>query len=146
MRYTILTGIICFFLASCNKDKFSTRPQLTFKSVNTEVVSKPSIFKMTLSFTDAEGDIEDSLFIFKVTRNCPQSDIDLKYKIPPFPLKKNLQGDIEVTYAYGTLSAPAIPGPLCSGVNDTCIFRFVLRDKALNKSDTVNSPTIVIVQ
>jgi hypothetical protein len=144
MRYTILISFISLLFISCNKDKFSTRPQLKYKSVNTNILSRGQIIIFSLSFTDAEGDLEDSIYVEKIEPTCPNSNFDAKYKIPVFPLSKNLQGDLEISYGYNVPNYPLILGPQCMR-NDTCFFRFVLKDKAQNKSDTVNSETIVII-
>ncbi len=144
MRYTILTGIICLLLWGCSKDKFSTKPQLKYKSVNTNQLVRGQVITFTLSFTDAEGDISDSIFVQKIEPTCANSYFDAIYKIPSFPLSKNLQGDIEVSYGYNVANFPLLLGPQCMR-NDTCYFRFVLKDKAQNKSDTATSEPIVIV-
>lgn len=147
MRFVIPAFVLSVFFLSCNKDKFNTKPTLKFKEVNTKVVDKGDALRMTLNVTDLEGDLTDSMFIYKVVRNCPGGNLTTKYKVPDFPTDKNLDIDIEVGFAYrnNTIGLPSIPEPRCAR-NDSCIFRFVIRDKAGNASDTVNSPEIVIIK
>lgn len=149
MRYLLiivllLTGLL---INACSKDKFQTKPKLTFKSVSTERLTANSTIQFTIRFTDAEGDIQDSIWVQKVTRNCANSNFSARYKIPTFTATKNLEGEFEVCFAYGiNLGCPPIREPQCLGQNDTCIFRFWARDLAGNVSDTINSSTIVIVR
>ncbi len=139
MRYPILFSIFILFLFSCNKNKYNTVPQLKFKSVNTKQLHSGETLRMTLSFTDAEGDLiaDSSLFVKKVVARCAGSNFDQYYKLPTFPTAKNQFGEILVTYSYNDIS------PKCNK-NDTAVFKFILRDKAKNKSDTVVSDQIII--
>ena len=140
MRYPVLISIFLFaFLSSCKKDKFNTVPSLKFKSVNTTNLHQGESLIFTLSFTDAEGDLTDNLVISKVEPNCTRSNKDtIKYLLPPFPTGKNQKGDIIVTFDYNGIA------PQCFPRNDTAVFKFVLRDKAQNSSDTASSPPIII--
>lgn len=141
MRYTILISIFTLFLFSCKKNTYTTAPQLKYKSANTKSLHHGETLQMTLSFTDAEGDLTDKIFIKEVVRPCPAFPtagfIDSTHTIPVFPSGKNQSGEILITYDYISLN------PQCNR-NDTAIFKFVLRDKALNKSDTAVSDPIVI--
>jgi hypothetical protein len=148
MRNTIITGLISLLIFGCKKDKFSTTPQLKYKSVSTKVLFPDQIITFKLSYTDAEGDLEDSLYVEKVVPRCSSSNFTQKYPLPRFPTGKNAEGEIEVAYAHGINLLPDYPtigAPICS-TNDTCFLRFMLKDKAQNKSDTVNSEMIVIVK
>lgn len=145
MRNPILFSIFILFLFSCNKNKYSTIPQLKYKSANKKVFSSGDIIIFTLSFTDAEGDLQDSLYVEKFEPKCVNSRFKQLYKIPSFPTGKNQSGEITVTYGYNLSGYPPILGPQCNR-NDTCVFKFVLKDKAQNKSDTATSETIVLIR
>ena len=143
-KLLILTAIIVTIFA-CNKDTYTTKPQLTFKSVNGKVFSGASSIIFSLEFTDAEGDISDSIWVQKVTKTKGCNNFSDRVKIPAFTATPNLKGIFEVGYTTGF-----IPGsiytvvPRC-GKNDTCYFRFWASDKAKNKSDTVVSSDIIIL-
>lgn len=143
-----ITVLTCLCIAACNKDAFTTKPQITFKSVNTQVLASGQVIRFTLRYTDKEGDIQNKLYVQKVTQNCSLSDADDEYSIPgEIPTQKNGEGDIVVTYGYGPETGyPPIKEPACPGQNDTCIFRFALTDKANNTSDTITSPQIVLLK
>ena len=149
MRYPILFSIFALLLFSCNKDKYTTTPQLKYESVNTKVLKQGDIITFTLTFTDAEGDLlaDSALYVKKVDAKCAASNFDQYYKLPAdFPTSKNQSGELKVTYGYNVTAYPPIVTPQCPNRNDTCVFKFVLRDKAGNKSDTATSETIVIIR
>lgn len=145
-KILILCGLT-LIISSCKKNQFSTSPQLTFESLSTEVLAPGNTITITLKYTDKEGDIQDSLFVQKLTQNCEQSNFEAYYKISDqVPTQQNSEGEILVTYGYLTGQAiPEIKGPVCLE-NDTCVLRFVLSDKMKNKSDTVTTPPFVILK
>jgi hypothetical protein len=140
MRKTVLFSIFILLLAGCGKDKFNTTPSLKYRSVNTNIIGRNQgdlIF--TLSFTDAEGDLTDTITVVKFEPNCVNSRFTAPYALPQFPTTKNQKGDLIVTFNYNDIS------PKCFPRNDTAVFKFVLKDKAQNKSDTATSEPIVII-
>lgn len=144
----LIAALFIFGLTACNKDQFTTKPQITFKSVNTQQLYPDQIITFTLHYTDKEGDIQDSLYVQKITQNCDLSNFQELYQIPQsVPDQKNGEGDIVVTYGYGVSTGyPPIKEPACPGMNDTCVFRFALTDKQNNTSDTITSPQIVLIK
>jgi len=144
MRNTILIALVSLSFLGCTKDKFSTTPQLTYKSVNTDRLSRNQVIQFSLSFTDAEGDVIDTMYVQKVSLNCAASNFSERVPIPDFVTNKNLKSNILVSYANGINNPPFTTIASRCNFNDTCYFRFMLKDKANNKSDTVRSETIVI--
>jgi hypothetical protein len=144
MRNTILIAVVSLIFLSCSKDKFSSTPQLTYKSVNTDRLSPNQVIQFSLSFTDAEGDVIDTMYVQKVSLNCAASNFFERVAIPDFTTNKNLKADVLVSYANGINNPPYTTVASRCSFNDTCYFRFMLKDKANNKSDTVRSETIVI--
>lgn len=149
MRNTVLFSIIILLLFSCKKNKYTTKPQLKYKSVNGKVFRSGDIITFTLSFTDAEGDLisDSALYVRKFEPRCPASNFAQYYPLPKdFTPGKDQAGEISVTYGYNNSSVPQqILGPRCAR-NDTCVFKFVLRDKEKNRSDTVTSEAIVLIR
>ena len=146
MRNYIIIAVICLGIISCGKDKFTTTPQLKYISVNTTKLSIDKLIVFKFSYTDAEGDLEDSVSVFKIDKNCVTSNLKLKYPFPKVSGSTTRSGDLLITFANGS----NVPGyeafsvaPKCN-FNDTCFFRFVLRDKAKHTSDTVNSEQVII--
>jgi hypothetical protein len=140
-------GFVVFFF-SCSKDKFNTKPKLTFKSVNATSFAANQEIKMEMIASDKEGDLTDTLFIYKVNKNCGKDTLKLSTKLPAFPTTTNLETTIQFRAFYNSTSIPNLPKSFtCSpAVNDSCVFTFILKDKAGNKSDPVFSPTIVLLK
>lgn len=145
MRNTIVIALFALFFTGCTKDKFTSKPQLKFESINTKVLDRGQIVSFTLSYTDLEGDLQDSIYVEKVEPNCPLSGFSSRYKLPAFPATRNSQGDLNISFGYNVNNYPLIKAPQCDR-NDTCYFRFMLKDKAQNKSDTINSDVFVIIK
>ncbi len=144
----LITTVTVLGLSACSKDKFSTKPQLTFKSVNTQTLAPEQIIKFTLHYTDKEGDIQNTLYVQKITQNCEASNFESLYQMPTdVPPQQNGEGDVTVTFGYGVdLNVPPIKEPACPEQNDTRYFRFALTDKKNNTSDTITSPQIVLLK
>jgi hypothetical protein len=130
---------------ACRKDKFNTKPSLSFKSVNAKTFFATQDIKMLLNATDKEGDLTDTIFIFKRSRNCNVLNT-YKIKLPVFPTSNNLNIDVAVNFTYGFNGNYFNLNPNCSPKNDSCSFKFVLKDKAGNVSDTITSPEIVLIK
>jgi hypothetical protein len=139
--------IIFLFAAACSKDKFTTKPQLEFKRVNTHNVPYGGVFTFTLGFTDKEGDISDSLWIEEITTNCPASNLVARYKVPNFPAKTDEQGEFSISFVNTVIldGYATWPSPQCQRP-DTATFRFWVRDKAGNVSDTVSVDKPMVIQ
>ena len=145
-KILIVIGLV-LIVFSCNKDQFTTKPILTFKSTSADVLYPDHVITFNIEFTDAEGDIQDSIWVQKKTKNCTNSDFTQRYKIPTFTGTKNQKGNFDISFAYGlNLGYPPIKEPQCIGKNDTCVFRFWARDNAKNVSDTITSSTIILVK
>jgi hypothetical protein len=139
-------------LLACSKDKFQTKPQLKFKSKNTDVVAQNGTLRVTLEYTDKEGDVDDSLFVVRQRLNR-RGSVTLPaspYPIPKFPDTNKGEFEITMTYQFGLVfglsplrvigSNPAKNEP------DTLNLKFVARDKAGNKSDTLTLNNIIVIR
>jgi hypothetical protein len=144
----LIIAFILVGITACTKDQFTTAPKLTFKQVNTQELSPGQLIEFQLEYTDKEGDIQDSIYIQKLTKNCVASNFEGLYAMPSdVPVQSNTKAEIDIRFAYGTnLGYPAIKEPACLGQNDTCVFRFVLSDKEKHSSDTILSPEIILIK
>lgn len=147
----LIVALISVTIAACKKDQFTTKPQLTFKKINATEFRVGDLIEFEIDYTDKEGDIQDSLYIEEVTLDpfCDaNNDFRSHYQIPTdLPQQSQSKGTIIVRYIYGQVQGypPVFPGPQCQR-NDTCYFRFALKDKAQNTSDTIVSPQVVFVK
>ncbi|MBD0286343.1 MAG: hypothetical protein ICV84_15865 [Flavisolibacter sp.] len=144
MKKNLILVLFIAFLMGCSKDKFKTQPQIKIKSYNTKEVQRNQDLVIQLSFTDKEGDLANGKFTYMPRRTNlrpPPPGVrypdSVKVNIPQFPTSDN--GDFELRLNWNVLH-------LSDRENDSLFFRFVVMDKAGNKSDTVNSDRIVIMR
>ena len=134
-------------IAACSKDKYTTKPILDLKSVNGSEFPNQSLLSFKFIVTDKEGDIQDTMWIQKISYAC--SDIGnflAPFKVPDFTSSKNLKVELDVNYLYGISTGQYPPVYGCVQRDDSCYFKFWLKDKAGNVSDTVTSPTIKLLK
>jgi len=147
-KILILLTFATFFYG-CKKSSYTTRPQISFNSVNSTVLYQGNIITFQLNFTDKEGDIQDTLWVEKISRTCPTTpgvQFISKNKVPNFTATSNLDGKMEISFVYNA-NVPGLSSIIgCSNRNDTSYFRFWLKDKANNRSDTIASPDIILVK
>lgn len=144
----LFTGI----LAGCNKDRYQTKPQLKLKDLKVGTITTAngtgSAVEIVFEVTDKEGDVEDSIFIQKVDAAripCPGNSIlsNLNYRIPDYPNTSNQKVIFKIRFATVNVNDYALlGGPSCPPRKDTSYFRFVVKDKAGNKSDTLKTDAI----
>ncbi len=134
---------------SCNKDKFTTRPQLTLKSVNSTSLITGDDLIFTFDFTQKAGTL-NSLAIRRYSKMCSDTTYDTAYNypIPSFPEISNQTGQIKVAFAYNTArnGEVTISNGTCNVRADTSIFKFCLSDKQGHLSDTITSAKIAFVK
>jgi len=139
--------VVLFVLIACNKDKFETKPFIEIKSYNTKTIAKGNgnELRIDINYTDKEGDLGDADFFavrqhlnIKPLNPVTEDKADtLRYPLPKFPSTDH--GDIVFQVDYDFLKESATQ-------NDTIVFRFAVADKAGNKSDTITSAKLVILQ
>lgn len=143
--------MIAFVLFACEKDKFTTKPQLRFKSVNTTEVSGDGILQLKFDLTDKEGDFTDSLWFSKSIRaanGCTLGTFidSTSLRIPEGFLKtKGIEGEIVITLDRRLRGSNQCQLPGGDLRPDTSIFKLWTVDKAGNQSDTAFTPEIIIL-
>ncbi|TCJ12022.1 hypothetical protein EPD60_15810 [Flaviaesturariibacter flavus] len=160
MKYTLLSFLTIALVAGCSKGKLETKPKLELVSTSDLFVplptqENPSGLRVVLGFLDKEGDAGDSLIIRRVRTNrrqgcdpqgsgiCTLRDT-IKMKIPDFP--QNSKGEFEINFRHADLVSSFAP-PVGAGGRkepDTLVYRFVVRDRAGNKSDTLVLENVVV--
>jgi len=147
MRF-ILVLLTAVILISCNKDNFTTKPQLKIKSINSSDISGTDVLRITLSITDKEGDYSTFFAIKKTVERCPSSnyiDSSGKFNIPgSFIDTKKKEAEIIVTLSKTDRGANTCFAPGGGVKTDTTIFSFWTRDNAGNTSDTAYTTPILI--
>lgn len=142
MQKPILLVLSCLLLA-CSKDAVETKPRIEIDSYNTKILPRFGDLVIDLQFRDKEGDLADGQFIYIPNRlNLRPVPADLRYipvtlTIPRFPQQS--KGSFSLKLAWRDLYKS-------DRGNDTINFKFVAIDQAGNRSDTVQSETVVILQ
>jgi len=146
MKFPLVFVVVLLIIMalSCGKDKFKTKPQIEIKSINNDVIAKDQTLVVLLRFTDKEGDLADGKFVYIPKRlnsrpllpTVPNYD-SVKLVIPKFP---------DETDGEFSLSLPWLNLHKSDTENDTIIMRFVVVDRADNKSDTLSTDKLVILK
>jgi len=152
MRSLLYVLALITLAIACNKDKLETKPSLKLRSVSSSIVPIGGNLNVEFEFADKEGDISDTMFVKKIRINritVPTIRDSFVLQIPKFNDKS--RGIIELQLKYQNHLVSAINPPSSGGNppnlhDDTLIFKFALRDKGKNISDTVTSGPIVIVR
>lgn len=150
MRYFSVLGFICLLLSGCNKDKFTTTPQISYKSLKPNVVDRGFTNQvmplLTLRITDAEGDLgltaSDTSRIY--IKNLLTGNIDSSLTLPDLSgsVTKRFQADIEITLDTNIiLEGGTRPSPK----TDTLYYEVYINDFAKNKSNVIRTTDPVFV-
>ena len=148
MKYLLLitTLIAATVFIACNKDKFTTVPQVKAKSVTPGIVIKGQTINFISTFTDEEGDIQDSvLVVFKRFNGSTLLTTDtLRLKLNPGQIPKSRKGDIIVKFGYGELINGTYLINLERLVDKQASFGIVIKDNAGNRSNYAESDKITL--
>ena len=140
MRYTVIIIIISLFAVSCGKDKYTTNPQITFKSIKPNALrsdlptSNQVLPVMTLTITDAEGDLgfingKDTAFVY--IKSLINNTVDSLVMPDIEPLTgKNYEADLLITPPFKRSTRP-------SPKVDTLFYEIYVKDFAKNKSNVI---------
>ena len=145
MKFSLfLLSALVFIVIACTKDKFTTEPQVSIKSISPSVVFSGDIITMKGKYTDLEGDIDTVLVVYKWyngaavvkkdTFRYPFSSLD----VPP----KTQQADMNVVFEYNTNNHPELR--ILQGVSKdtTASFGLILKDKGSHRSNYSESNQI----
>lgn len=147
MRQPILCFCILSLLAiSCDKDKLATKPSIKLKSKSADVIEingGPLIFQF--DYADKEGDVSNDFYVEKIRLNerVTQTVNDSFHLAIPDMGTDRPDGQIEIRLYYNEHLKSAL-NPGNPPEPDTLNFRFALRDKAENTSDTISAGPIII--
>lgn len=143
MRYSLVFTMAIFLLCACKKDKFTTVPQIKFKSINPDVAAQGSTGTdpvLTISITDAEGDlgftIKDTSFVYLKSLLTNDSD-SLPFPDLKTAAKSNFQGDVDITIPSRVLQCRSLPGGILH--TDTIYYEIYVKDFAKNKSNVIKA-------
>ena len=140
--------VLIFFVISCGKDKFTTKPQLKYKSASATKISGSQILTIKLDLTDKEGDFTPFLGVKKTVAGCPTSNYldSAKFSVPDEFIKtKSTHGELNIILDRTNRGSNSCFLPGGAVRPDTTVFSFWTRDKAGNVSDTAFTEKIIIL-
>jgi hypothetical protein len=141
--FIIVLSVLIF--AACNKNNnYPSTPQITLKSISSNVIPNGDSLQVDIGFRDKEGDIQDSVF---VEENMGYDSLFLSYPMPSsIPQQSNMSGDIYLTFDYGTgVGGFALRTPQRANTPDTDVLKIYIKDLAGHISDTVQTPPIIVL-
>lgn len=133
--------LLAFLANSCGKESIQSKPSLKVNSISSSKLFAGDDLQVRLQLTDLEGDFLDTIWIKKTTTSCTRSNFtdSSLFKIPSdLPRTKNFSAELILTLNYSVVLQPR-----CFN-SDTTTFRFWVKDKKGNKSDTAKTAPIII--
>ena len=146
MKRFFVFAFLVLSLLACDKDKFKTEPQVEIKSLSPSEVRKGDIFSLRAVIRDKEGDLQDSVYLVRKRFNgntllgLPDT---LRYNISVFGFPNKSELELEAVFSYGELRDGTIFANL-EGADRNFAVGVIVRDKAGNKSEYVESEKIVL--
>jgi hypothetical protein len=144
-RNFILWGSLFMLMVACNKDKFTSEPQVQINSIQPSVVVSGNVIKLLASYTDQEGDLDSIYIVYKWFNATGTTRADTLQRFPinrlglPGALRK---ADIQLEFEYNTYNQSdliTLPGVLR---DTTASFGLVLVDKTRKRSNYSESARI----
>jgi hypothetical protein len=142
----LLLGFSVLLFMACKKDKFTTTPQLKYKSISPTTAIKSNIINYNVSFTDDEGDIQDSVILVYKRYNISGGILTLdsfRLKMDPNGIPVARDGDLNIKFGYGEFITGTFFLNLES-VDRQVSFGLIIRDKAGHRSNYVESDKITL--
>ncbi len=141
--------IFSVVVTSCNKDKFTTIPQVSIKSITPDFVVSGNVITLKGKFTDQEGDLDSALIVYKWYNGATAVLMDTIFRqtfkdfdLPP----KTRQGDISIDFEYNTFNT-GLRTLTAPNVRDTTgALGIIFIDKAGNRSVYVESAPIRLIK
>lgn len=133
----------CVITVACNKDKFTTTPQVEIKSISPETVFSGDLIRVQGKYTDKEGNLDSVLVVYKwynntiVTRKDTFRFSFASLNLPP----KTIEADIDLTFEYNTFNTNFAK---LGGVSKdtTATLGMILKDKDSLRSNYTESARI----
>jgi len=154
----IITGLFLLTLVvffSCKKDKFTTEPQVTVKSISPDEVRQGTnggftIITLDAKYTDDDGDVDSVLIITKYYDADTATYVDTSFRsslgglgLPP----KTRQGDMTIQFEYNTNNSQGayVGFPNVVSKDTTATLGLVLIDAANHRSNYSESSKIRLI-
>ncbi len=150
--FALLAGLALFALA-CNKDKFTTVPQVKIKSISPEGdIFQRDIVTLKASFTDDEGDLDSVLVVYKWYNGSTAVRNDtFRYNLEGLNIPAATRdGDVLATFQYASLEPydpPIVTLPNNTMNKDTtATLGLIMIDKKNQRSEYAESEQVRLIK
>ncbi len=144
-RFGYWAVTLVLVLAGCQKDDYTTAPQVSIKSISPSVAISGSVIDVDGSYTDLEGDIDSALIVYKWYNGTTAVRRDtFRFGFGQLGMPTGVQrAELSLQFEYNTNNYPELAKlPGVSQRDTTAAFGLLLIDKAKNRSNYAESPTI----
>jgi len=142
MRLVVLLIFGSLLMLSCRKDKYTTSPQIKYKSLSSNSSSSTNFFSapdVILNVTDKEGDMgitnSDTAFVYITNLQAPFLSDSFPFPHLNGAAGKNFDAELRVNL-FNLLTCVQPDRPYV----DTFFFEIYVRDFARNKSNVIVTP------
>lgn len=132
-------------MAGCNKEKYTTVPQVSIESITPSVASSGNVIELNGNYTDLEGDIDSALIVYKWYNGTAAVRKDtFRLGFGQLGVPAGVQrAELILQFEYNTNNYPNLTKlPGVSQRDTTAAFGLLLIDKQMNRSNYAESPTI----
>ena len=138
-------------ILSCKKDKYTTDPQVTVKSISPGQVVLGDIMTLDAKYTDDQGDVDSALIVYKwydIDATTVTMSDTFRYSLSGLNIPvKTRQADMSVQFEYGSVNNPNGYPTFSSVVQDTtATLGLILVDKANHRSNYSESGKIRLIK
>ncbi|MCX6320019.1 MAG: hypothetical protein NTW29_22255 [Bacteroidetes bacterium] len=135
--FAVACAISASILVACNKDKFTSIPQIDIKSITPTTVASGDVIDIKGKYTDDEGDVDSVLIVYKWYNGAAIVRNDtFRYSLSALGVpQKTRQADITISFEYNTNNNPDLVTLSGTSRDTTASFGIVLKDKEKNRSD-----------
>ncbi len=147
-RILYILSFILVVAVACNKDKFTTVPQVSIKSITPSTVNNGNIISMKGSYTDLEGDLDSVFVVYKwyngvlVTKKDTFRYAYSNLNLPP----KTKQADISIDFEYNTNNSGVFISLQGVSRDTTATLGLILLDELKNRSTYAESKPIRLIK
>lgn len=142
MRLALLLLFSLLVMVSCKKDKYTTSPQIKYKSFTADRTTSTNFFSapdIIFEITDKEGDLgftdRDTAFVYIKNLQAPFLNDSFPFPHMNGATGKNFEAELRVNL-FNLLTCTQSARPSV----DTFFFEIYVRDFARNKSNTIVTP------
>jgi hypothetical protein len=147
MKSSAFLFLVVLLLIACNKDRFSTEPQISLIGLSPDIWSRTNLNleggpKLSIRLTDLEGDFgaQNNLRSFVYLRDTSAAFFRLdSFPFPDLPITNTKNLDVQLDFRMIDVMRPSGLRPV-----DTFHFEVFVKDLGNHKSNVIMAPPLVL--